>query len=68
MLQGLNVFLPIRGQQQQYSRHSLTSPGYEGEDDISAPAGYSVSDMSHDAIGLNGHLSTLLVYVQLPMD
>ena len=34
-----------------------------GDDHLSAPAGYIISDTSQDAISLLGHLGTLLAHV-----
>jgi len=40
----------------------------QGDNHSPAPAGYTVPDTSWDAIGLLGHLGTLLAHVHLTVD
>ncbi|KAK4826361.1 LOW QUALITY PROTEIN: hypothetical protein QYF61_007955, partial [Mycteria americana] len=40
----------------------------QGHDHCPTPAGHTISDTSQDAIGLLGHLGTLLVHMQLAVD
>jgi len=47
---------------------SLTSAKYSGHDHLPTPAGHTIPDTSQDAVGLLGHLGTLLAHVQLVVD
>jgi len=69
MLQHLNVLLVLRGPklktvfevrpyQCQVQRH----------DYFPTPAGHTIPDTSQDAVGLHGHLGTLLAHVQPAVD
>ncbi|KAK4819124.1 hypothetical protein QYF61_025591 [Mycteria americana] len=40
----------------------------QGHDHCPSPAGHTISDTSQDAIGLLGHLGTLLAHIQLAVD
>ncbi|KAK4822061.1 hypothetical protein QYF61_008870 [Mycteria americana] len=40
----------------------------QGHNDFPSPAGHAISDTSQDAIGLLGHLGTLLAHIQLAVD
>ncbi|CAN0300535.1 unnamed protein product [Bubo scandiacus] len=40
----------------------------QGDNHIPSPAGHTISDTSQDAIGLLGHLGTLLAHIQLAVD
>ncbi|KAK4813127.1 hypothetical protein QYF61_011338 [Mycteria americana] len=57
MLQPLNVSLVMRG----------PNPN-TGHDCCPSPAGHTISDTSRDAIGLLGHLGTLLAHIQPAVD
>ncbi|KAK4832039.1 hypothetical protein QYF61_020554 [Mycteria americana] len=68
MLQHLNVSLVVRGPK--------LNTGFEvwphqcqvqGHDHFPTPAGHTISHTSQDAIGLLGHLSTLLAHIQAPL-
>ncbi|KAJ7423037.1 hypothetical protein WISP_35360 [Willisornis vidua] len=52
----------------QYSRCGLTSAEYRGRIISLVPAGHTILDTDQDAIGLLGHLGTLLVHAQLPVN
>ncbi|KAK4828847.1 LOW QUALITY PROTEIN: hypothetical protein QYF61_000904 [Mycteria americana] len=67
-LQHLNVFLGVRGPK--------LNTGFEvrphqcrvqGDNHFPSPAGHAIPDTSQDAIGLLGHLGTLLAHIQLAM-
>ncbi|KAK4820115.1 hypothetical protein QYF61_020347, partial [Mycteria americana] len=68
-LQPLNVSLVVGGPE--------LNTGFEvrphqcrvqGHDHFPSPAGHAISDTSQDAIGLLGHLGTLLAHIQLAVD
>ncbi|KAK4825874.1 hypothetical protein QYF61_003148 [Mycteria americana] len=40
----------------------------QGDDHFPSPAGHTISDTSQDAIGLLGHLGTLVAHIQLSVD
>jgi len=40
----------------------------QGHDNLPTPAGHTVPDTSQDAVGLLGHVGTLLAHVQLDID
>ena len=69
MLQQLNVLLVVRGPKLntllQVRPHQCR---VRGHDHLTAPAGHTIPDTSQDAIGLLGHLGTLLAHVQLPVN
>ncbi|GAB0205879.1 hypothetical protein GRJ2_003053500 [Grus japonensis] len=61
-LQHLNVFLVARGPK---LNTGLTSAKYRGTStSLSGPAGHAIPDTSQDAVGLLGHLGTLLAHAQ----
>ncbi|KAK4826284.1 LOW QUALITY PROTEIN: hypothetical protein QYF61_007131 [Mycteria americana] len=55
-LQHLNVSLAVRGPK--------LNTVFEGHDHFPTPAGHTIFDTSQDAIGLLGHLGTLLPHIQ----
>ncbi|KAK4831480.1 hypothetical protein QYF61_017981 [Mycteria americana] len=68
-LQPLNVSLGVRG--------SKLNTGFkvqphqcqvQGHDHCPSPAGHTIPDTSQDAVGLLGHLSTLLAHIQAAVD
>ncbi|KAK4806225.1 LOW QUALITY PROTEIN: hypothetical protein QYF61_013369 [Mycteria americana] len=64
-LQHLNVSLVVRGPKMNtvfkvWSQQCCI----QGDDDFPTPAGHAISDTSQDAIGLLGHLGTLLAHIQ----
>ena len=64
-LQGLNVFLWAPGTKTEHGTRGADSPQLStGDDDLPAPAGHTISNAGHDAVGPNGHLGTLLARVQ----
>ena len=66
MLQGLNVFLAVRGPKLDTALEVRPhQDGVQGDNYFPVPAGHNISDTSQDAIGLLGHLGTLSVHVQL---
>jgi len=69
MLQDLNVLLVMRGPKPntvlQVRPHQC---GVQGHDHLATPAGPTIPDTSQDAVGLLGHLGTLLAQVQLAVD
>ncbi|KAK4813930.1 hypothetical protein QYF61_003000 [Mycteria americana] len=68
-LQHLNVFLVVRGPKLntvfEVWPHQCR---VQGHDHFPTPAGHTISDRSQDAIGLLGHLGTLLAHIQLAVD
>ena len=65
MLQGLDVFLIVRGPKLNTVLKVLPHQSLVKRDNhLSAPAGCTISDASQDAVGLLGHLSTRLAHVQ----
>ena len=40
----------------------------QGDNQFLSPAGHTISDTSQDAVGLLGHLGTLLAHLQLAVD
>ncbi|KAK4820738.1 hypothetical protein QYF61_004419 [Mycteria americana] len=64
-LQPLNVSLVVRGSKLntafEVRPHQCR---VQGHDHFSTPAGHTISDTSQDAIGLLGHLGTLLAHIQ----
>ncbi|KAK4823445.1 hypothetical protein QYF61_002190 [Mycteria americana] len=69
MLQHLNVSLVVRGLKLntvfEVRPHQCR---VQGQDHFPSPAGHTISDTSQDAIGLLGHLGTLLAHIQLPIN
>ena len=69
MLQQLHVFLVVRGPKLntvfEVQPHRCWVQGY---DHLPTPAGHTIPDTSQDAIGLLGHLGTLLAHVQPAVD
>ncbi|KAK4826677.1 hypothetical protein QYF61_010686 [Mycteria americana] len=65
MLQHLNVSLVVRGPKLntvfKVQPHQCR---VQGHDHFPSPAGHTISDTSQDAIGLLGHLVTLLAHIQ----
>ncbi|KAK4812634.1 hypothetical protein QYF61_012144 [Mycteria americana] len=59
-LQPLNVSLVVRGP----TLHTV----FKGHDHCPSPAGHAIADTSQDAVGLLGHLGTLLAHIQLAVD
>ncbi|KAK4827101.1 hypothetical protein QYF61_014203 [Mycteria americana] len=59
-LQHLNVSLGVRGPK--------LNAVFEGDDHFPSPAGHTSSNTSQDAIGLLGHLGTLLAHIQAAVD
>ncbi|KAK4826066.1 hypothetical protein QYF61_005025 [Mycteria americana] len=55
-LQHLNVSLVVGGPK--------LNTGFEGHDHFPSPAGHTIPDTSQNAIGLLGHLGTLLAHIQ----
>ncbi|KAK4823086.1 LOW QUALITY PROTEIN: hypothetical protein QYF61_025708 [Mycteria americana] len=60
VLRHLNVSLVVRGPK--------LNTVFEGHDHCPSPAGHAISDTSQDAIGLLGHLGTLLPHIQLAVN
>ncbi|KAK4825177.1 hypothetical protein QYF61_024657 [Mycteria americana] len=46
----------------------LTSAEYQGDNHFPTPAGHTIPDTSQDAVGLLGHLGTLLAHIQPAVD
>ncbi|KAK4826007.1 hypothetical protein QYF61_003780 [Mycteria americana] len=69
VLQHLNVSLVVRGPKLntvfKVQPHQCR---VQGHDHFPSPAGHTISDTSQDAIGLLGHLGTLLAHIQLAVD
>jgi len=69
MLQHLNVLLVVRGSKLntvlQVQPHQCQ---VQGHDPLPTPAGHTIPDPSQDAVGLLGHLSTLLAHGQPAVD
>ncbi|KAK4810193.1 hypothetical protein QYF61_010966 [Mycteria americana] len=65
-LQPLNVSLVVRGPKLntvfEVRPHQCR---VQGDDHCPSPAGHTISDTSQDAIGLLGHLGTLLAHIQV---
>ncbi|KAK4833022.1 LOW QUALITY PROTEIN: hypothetical protein QYF61_027404 [Mycteria americana] len=65
MLQHLNVSLVVRGPKLntgfEVQPHQC---GVQGHDHFPSPAGHAIFDTSQDAVGLLGHLGTLMAHVQ----
>ncbi|KAK4827433.1 hypothetical protein QYF61_017990, partial [Mycteria americana] len=59
-LQHLNVSLVVRGPK----LNTVFQCQVQGHDHFPSPAGHDISDTSQDAIGLLGHLGTLLAHTQ----
>lgn len=70
MVQGLNVFLEVRGPKVNTVLDVRPHQSrVQGDDHLPSPAGYTIPDTSQDAAGLLlGHLGTLPVHVQLSID
>ena len=65
MLQGLDVFLVERNPKTEDSTRGAGSPERsKGDNHLPGPAGHTTSDTTQDAIGLLGHVGTLLAHVQ----
>ncbi|KAK4813860.1 hypothetical protein QYF61_001958 [Mycteria americana] len=68
-LQHLNVFLVVRGPKLntvfEVRPHQCR---VQGDNHFPTPAGHTISDTSQDAIGLLGHLGTLLAHIQVAVD
>ena len=64
MLQGLNVFRVARGPKLNMVLKVRPQCRVQRNDHFPAPTGITISDTSQDAIGLLGHLGTLLAHVQ----
>ncbi|KAK4824730.1 hypothetical protein QYF61_018118, partial [Mycteria americana] len=68
-LQHLNVFLVVRGPKLntvfEVRPHQCRA---QGDSHFPSPAGHTISDTSQDAIGLLGHLGTLLAHIQPAID
>ncbi|KAK4821092.1 hypothetical protein QYF61_013420 [Mycteria americana] len=68
-LQHLSVSLVVRGPKLntvfQVQPHQCR---VQGHDHFPSPAGHAISDTSQDAIGLFGHLGTLLAHIQVAVD
>ncbi|KAK4825624.1 LOW QUALITY PROTEIN: hypothetical protein QYF61_001304 [Mycteria americana] len=68
-LQHLNVSLVVRGPKLntgfEVRPHQCQ---VEGDKHFPSPAGHTISDTSQDAIGLLGHLGTLLAHIQLAVN
>ncbi|KAK4819271.1 hypothetical protein QYF61_000482 [Mycteria americana] len=68
-LQPLNVLLVVRGPK--LNTGFKVRPHQcrvQGHDHCPSPAGHAISDTSQDAIGLLGHLGTLLAHIQPAVD
>ena len=69
MLQHVNVFLVVRGPKLntvfKVRPHQCQ---VQGDDHFCSPAGHTVSNTNEDAVGLLGHLGTLLAHTQLAVD
>jgi len=69
MLQQLNAFLVVRGPKLntvlQVRPHKCW---VQEHDHLPTPAGHTIPDTSQDAVGLLGHLGTLLAHVQLAVN
>ncbi|KAK4807218.1 hypothetical protein QYF61_024338 [Mycteria americana] len=64
-LQHLNVFLVVRGPKPNtVFRVRPHQRRVQGHDHFPSPAGHAIFDTSQDAIGLLGHLGTLLAHIQ----
>ena len=69
MLQGLNAFLVVRGPKLNTVLKLQPHQCWVQRDDhFPASAGNTICDTSWDAIGLLGHLGTLLAHIQLSID
>ncbi|KAK4825882.1 hypothetical protein QYF61_003156 [Mycteria americana] len=68
-LQHLSVFLVVRGPKPntvfEVRPHQCR---VQGHDHFPSPAGHTISDTSQDAIGLLGHLGTLLAHIERAVD
>ncbi|KAK4826688.1 hypothetical protein QYF61_010697 [Mycteria americana] len=68
-LQHLNVSLVVRGPKLntvfEVQPHQCR---VQGGNHVLSPAGHTISDTSQDAIGLLGHLGTLLAHIQVAID
>ncbi|KAK4823178.1 hypothetical protein QYF61_027082 [Mycteria americana] len=68
-LQHLNVSLVVRGPKLntvfKVRPHQCQA---QGDNHFPSPAGHTISDTSQDAVGLLGHLGTLLAHIQLAID
>ncbi|PKU36204.1 hypothetical protein llap_13492 [Limosa lapponica baueri] len=68
-LQHLNVFLVVMGPKLdivfEVEPHQCRA---QGDNHCPSPAGYTIPDTGQDAVGLLGHLDTLLAHVQLAVD
>ncbi|KAK4815896.1 hypothetical protein QYF61_009947 [Mycteria americana] len=68
-LQHLNVSLVVRGPTLNTAFEVWPHQcRVQGHDHFPSPAGHTISDTSQDAIGLRGHLGTLLAHIQLAVD
>ncbi|KAK4813146.1 hypothetical protein QYF61_013111 [Mycteria americana] len=50
------------------TEHSIRGAASPGDNHCPSPAGHAISDTSQDAIGLLGHLHTLLAHIQVAVD
>ncbi|GAB0184399.1 hypothetical protein GRJ2_000905200 [Grus japonensis] len=69
MLQHLNVLLVLRDPKLNTALEVRPHQcRVQGDDRFPTPAGHTISDTSQDAVGLLGHLGTLLAHVQLAIN
>ena len=65
MLQGFDVFLTVRGPKLDTVLEVQPHQGcLQGDDNLPAPAGHTISNTGQDGIGLLGHLGTLSAHIQ----